>query len=122
LTGGERRAASRISYRDGFLPPPARIRPGRLVTVVNLSCRGALVEGVWRLKPGSRVAFFVRPREAVLVEARVTRCYVARLEPYRPVRYRVALAFERTIPVPTRTDLRSGYETPLKFPSGVAEG
>jgi hypothetical protein len=112
LTDVERRGAVRLTYAGGHLPPAARIRPGRAVTIVNLSSRGALIEGTWRLKPGSRVAFLVQPaRETLMVEARVLRCFVARLDRQAPVRYRAALAFERSIPVPPRQSLLQGYQT-----------
>src|SRR6185503_16346062 len=40
-----REAGLRTHFTGGYLPPTARIRPGRLVVVVDLSCGGALVEG-----------------------------------------------------------------------------
>lgn len=110
---GDRRRAARVSYRDGHLPPLARIRPGRPVVVVDLSSNGALVEGPWRFRPGSRVEFLVKPEaEPLHVAARVLRCFVARLGRYQAVRYRAALSFERPIVVPPRRELLDGYQIP----------
>ena len=76
----ERRTAARVRFSGGILPPAARIQPGRDVIVVDLSANGALVEGVWRLRPGSRVELQLEleAREA-LVPGRIERCYVASL-------------------------------------------
>lgn len=104
----DRRRTVRIAYRDGRLPPPARIRPGRAVVLVNLCVGGALVEGPWRFRPGSRVELIVQAAAHDLrtVGAKVARCYVARLEPN--VRYRAALTFEAPLLVP-RDDPVGGY-------------
>lgn len=106
----DRRRTVRIAYRDGRLPPPARIRPGRAVVLVNLCVGGALVEGPWRFRPGSRVELIVQAaaHDLRMVCARVARCYVARLEPGQPVRYRAALTFEAPLLVP-RDDPVGGY-------------
>lgn len=107
---GDRRLESRVLYRHGRLPPPARIRPGRAVVVVDMCSRGALVEGPWRFRPGSRVEFLVQPgSEALQVGARVLRCAVARLDRFEPVRYRAALTFDRPIPFDHPGDLLEGY-------------
>ena len=103
----------RVAYRNGHLPPLARIRPGRPVVVVDLSTRGTLVEGPWRFRPGSRVEFLVQlETEPLHVQARVLRCFVARLGRHQAVRYRAALSFERPIVVPPRRELLDGYQLP----------
>ena len=50
----DRRVSGRMLFTGGYLPPAARIRPGRPVVIVDLSCAGALVEGPWRFRPQSR--------------------------------------------------------------------
>ena len=92
---GDRRSASRVAFRNGHLPPAARVRPGCDVIVVDLSTTGALVEGQWRFRPGSRCELALNFASGdVMVRARVARCFVARLGRLTPVRYRAALAFE----------------------------
>ena len=100
----ERRRHHRSVYTGGVLPPTTRIRPGRDVIVVNLSESGALVEGCWRLRPGTRVELVVRvvDRDRV-VGGHVMRCYVHALPRHQPVRYRTAIRFElivRGLPQP----------------------
>ena len=109
--GAERRRTARRGFRDGHLPPAAKVRPGLDVVMVNLSTRGALIESPWRFRPGSRceLAVTVDGRE-VAVSAFVARCYVARLDRGLPIRYRAALAFEGRIELPARSNLLDGYE------------
>ncbi len=91
----DRRRATRVEFRNGHLPPAARVRPGCDVIVVDLSTTGALVEGQWRFRPGSRCELALAFASGdVLVRAKVARCFVARLGRLTPVRYRAALAFE----------------------------
>lgn len=91
----DRRRAARVAFRNGHLPPAARVRPGCDVIVVDLSTTGALVEGQWRFRPGSRCELALAfPSGEMLVRAKVARCFVARLARLTPVRYRAALAFE----------------------------
>jgi hypothetical protein len=119
----ERRHAGRMVFRHGYLPPAARIRPGRDVVIVDLSCGGALVEGPWRFRPSSRCDVHVRiGTEDVQVRARVVRCFVARLERLAPVRYRTALAFDRAVDVPERWDALDGYQLPADAPASALRG
>jgi hypothetical protein len=118
----ERRASTRRAYVGGRLPPAARIRPGATVTVVNLCARGTLVEGSLRLRPGSRCEFqFTTAAGDVTVVARVTRCFVARLEA-SSVRYRAALVFEQAIPLPPEQELLAGYQLPASVPQRAGVG
>jgi len=109
----ERRTAARVRFSGGVLPPAARIHPGRDVIVVDLSAHGALVEGVWRLRPGSRVELQldVDTREA-LVRGRVERCYVASLNHPTGVRYRAAIRFDGAVAFARPRDLLDGYSVP----------
>jgi hypothetical protein len=123
---GERRRASRVVFRDGHLPPAARVRPGSEVIVVDLSSTGALLEGHSRLRPGGRCELTLALASGdITVRARVARCFVARLERGAAVRYRTAVAFERLIDLSPRWQQVTGYQTyaPLAAtaPSGVAD-
>jgi hypothetical protein len=105
----ERRGATRRRYVDGRLPPRARIRPGVPVTIVDLSATGALVESGLRCKPGARCELVLGKDAEQAVKARVVRCFVARLTS-SSVRYRTAMVFEETRPLPDEASLVTGYE------------
>ena len=109
----DRRTAVRVRFTGGVLPPAARIHPGRDVIVVDMSAHGALVEGVWRLRPGGRVELQLEldAREA-LVRGRVERCYVATLNHPTGVRYRAAIRFEDAVAFAAPRDLLDGYSIP----------
>ena len=80
------------------MPSLARLRPGRSVALVDLSCEGALVEADARLLPGTRVELQLGgPMGEVRVGAQVLRCEVIALQGGRSVRYRGALAFEQSL-------------------------
>jgi hypothetical protein len=123
---GERRRAARVVFRDGHLPPAARVRPGAEVIVVDLSSTGALLEGHGRLRPGGRCELTLALASGdVTVRARVARCFVARLERTAPVRYRTAVTFETLIDLSPRWQLATGYGggafDPRTRPAGVAD-
>ena len=84
-----------------------RMRTGALLTIVDVSGLGALVESTVRLVPGARVDAHVMTRDGrVLVRSRVVRAIVSALRP-DAVSYRVALVFDE--PVDTSA---SGYPLP----------
>jgi hypothetical protein len=123
---GERRRASRVSFRDGHLPPAARVRPGSEVIVVDLSSTGALLEGLSRLRPGGRCELTLALTSGdITVRARVARCFVARLERAAAVRYRTAVAFESLIDLSPRWQHVMGYQALVPgataAPSGVVD-
>src|SRR5262245_58870149 len=123
---GERRRATRVVFRDGHLPPAARVRPGAEVIVVDLSSTGALLEGHGRLRPGGRCELTLALASGdVTVRGRVARCFVARLERSAPVRYRTAVAFETLIDLSPRWQPVTGYQPPITEPrtppGGVAD-
>jgi hypothetical protein len=121
--GSDRRGAARLPFRDGYLPPRARIRPGRDVIVVDLSGCGALVEGPWRFRPGGRYDLALTlAAEVTTVRARVTRCYVARLDRGAGVRYRAALAFDAPVEVPDVRGALEGYELLASEPVPAGQG
>jgi hypothetical protein len=107
-----RRRARRFDYRDGFLPPAARVRPGHDVIIVNLSATGMLVEGTCRLHPGclveSRLLF---DRGPLQVDGEVVRAFVSVVDNCS-VRYRAGIAFALPIPVTAPPDLLLGYQLP----------
>jgi len=108
----ERRSAARTRFAGGVLPPSARLHPGREVILVDLSRHGALIEGVWRLRPGARAELQIGVGvRAVLARGRVERCYVASLGP-GDVRYRAAVRFDAPIGFAPPGDLLDGYSVP----------
>ena len=62
----ERRATPRISALGSSGMDRARLRPGRMAHVVDLSAGGALIETDWRLLPGTRVELQFGPPAAQL--------------------------------------------------------
>lgn len=95
-----------------------RIRTGRELTVVNISCCGILVEGPTRLLPGTRADVHVVTRHGrVLVRTRVIRSFVWRLEP-DAVCYRSALAFDVNVDTEALSD--NGNAVPGEFPNDTA--
>jgi hypothetical protein len=83
--------------------------------VLNVSDDGLLVEGA-RLLPGTHVDVHVTTREGrVLVRSRVVRAHVAGLQA-NAIRYRGALAFERTVD----TSSGDGYAMPLEVLANIA--
>ena len=119
----DRRARGRTVFTGGYLPPAARIRPGREVVIVDLSCDGALVEGPWRFRPLSRCDVHLHVTgQDVHLRARIVRCFVARLERQEPVRYRTALAFDRAVDLPERWDALDGYSIPADLSESSFSG
>lgn len=110
--GEERRRWPRQTYAGGRLPPSARVRHSAVVTLVDLSGGGALVEGCLRLRWGSRCEVEWTAADGVVgVAARVVRCFVARLDA-SAVRYRTALSFEVPVAQPAEEDLLAEYQVP----------
>lgn len=119
----DRRARGRTVFTGGYLPPAARIRPGREVVIVDLSRDGALVEGPWRFRPLSRCDVHLQVTgQDVHLRARIVRCFVARIERQEPVRYRTALAFDRAVDLPERWDALDGYSIPADFSESSFSG
>ncbi len=119
----DRRVSGRMLFTGGYLPPAARIRPGRPVVIVDLSCAGALVEGPWRFRPQSRCDVHVQlAGQDVQRRARITRCFVARIDRQEPVRYRTALAFDQAVELPQCWDALDGYRIPVDLPESALRG
>jgi hypothetical protein len=111
----ERRAACRRTPNADEPLSRLRLRVGRDLAVIDLSDRGALVEGAARLLPGTHCDVHVVTGEGrQLVRTRIVRAYVCHVEA-ESLRYRAALAFERAIdtsPV--------GYAIPAALASAAA--
>ena len=95
----ERRAFPRLPALTLAGMERARLRPGRVAHVVDLSSGGALIETDWRLMPGMRVEMQVgEPVPLFRIAGRIVRCHVALLG-REGIRYRGALKFEEQLPI-----------------------
>lgn len=95
----ERRASPRLPALTLAGMERARLRPGRLAHIVDLSPGGALIETDWRLMPGMRVEMQVgEPVPLFRIAGRILRCHVALLG-REGIRYRGALKFEEQLPI-----------------------
>jgi hypothetical protein len=109
----DRRAARRVAFRNGILPPRARLRPGGDVVLVNLSNSGALVEGTFRFRPDARCELSVTEGHGEsTLRALVVRSFVARLDRAGPVRYRAAIRFDRAMEWRSSVTTLDGYRIP----------
>jgi len=90
----ERRLSPRTTAHDVVT---ARVRPGRQVSVIDLSAGGALIETSHRLLPGTHVELHVEGTDrSATVRGRVVRCAVSQLRS-SSVSYRGAIVFERDL-------------------------
>lgn len=106
----DRRRSRRLDVRDHGIVS-ARVRPGHQVSVINVSAGGALIEGEYRLTPGSAVELQLETgRERAAIKGRVLRCAVARLRS-ESVCYRGAIGFERHLQWYVEEN-RDGYGVP----------
>ncbi len=108
----DRRMDSRFSPPD---PAAARatLRPGCVVSLVDVSRGGALVEGPRPLRPGARVHLQVTTAARTFaIDAQVLRCAVWILDPIDGVRYRGALRFEQRVDWTWGEASRGGYAVP----------
>ena len=97
----------RLVHEHGIVR--ARVRPGHLATVVDVSAGGILVETEHRLLPGSSVELHVESEHrSAKLRGRVMRCSVVRVRP-EAVSYRGAIAFDRHLPWYQEDD---GYDVP----------
>ncbi len=96
---GERRRAPRRAPVPAESLSCVRLRAGRSLAVIDVSSTGALLQGTWRLLPGTHVDLHVTTaRGRTLVRAAVTRSWVYGLGP-REVTYRGAVAFSAAVDV-----------------------
>jgi ABC-type iron transport system FetAB ATPase subunit len=91
----ERRLSPRTTAHDVVT---ARVRPGRQVSVIDLSASGALIETSHRLLPGTSVELHVEGTDrSATVRGRVLRCAVSQVRS-SSVSYRGAIAFDLHLP------------------------
>jgi hypothetical protein len=94
----ERRQMRRHSHVDQHGITAARVRPGHVVRLIDVSAAGALVETNRRLLPGKHVELQVeRGGEQTSVRGRVLRCAVVKIQPTW-IYYRGAIGFDRHLP------------------------
>ena len=93
---------------DPRYPPAAipaitgmRLSPGEVVSLVNISASGVLVEGKTRFVPGTRVTVHfegtIKPNQ---IKARVIRCQVSAIGGGGSLQYQSAIAFEGRMDLP----------------------
>lgn len=89
----------------------ARVRPGHVVAVIDVSAGGVSIEISQRLLPGAAVDLqFDTPHRRTSLRGRVLRCVVTGLRP-AAVSYRAAIAFDRQWPCFVENE-RSEYPVP----------
>lgn len=87
----------------------ATLRPGNVVSLVDLGAGGALVHSARPLRPGSRVSLqLASTTETRRIAAFVLRCAVAALDGTLGVTYGGALKFESRCEVPWEARTRQG--------------
>ena len=93
----ERRGSERHSS-GGHEPVRARIRPGHVAALIDVSIGGALIETSRRLIPGAfvEICMETESRRASL-RGRVLRCAVVSVRP-SAVHYRAAIQFDSYLP------------------------
>jgi hypothetical protein len=76
----------------------AILRPGQMITLLNITSRAALIESDARLRPGAHTEIQLAGADAVAtrVRVRLDRCQVVALE---PIRYRGVVLFQERIDV-----------------------
>jgi hypothetical protein len=97
---GDRRAHVRLRPTELDRPVLARLKCGPLLTLIDVSAGGALIETRARLTPGAHVLLeFLAPGtdQSTLVPSRVMRSQVAALEGH--VRYRGACSFKQLLEI-----------------------
>jgi PilZ domain. len=91
----------------------ARVRLGHHLVIVDVSSRGALVEGQCRLRPGSRIEVQLESEvRREMVPAHVTRCMVAAIDEEGGVTYRAALSFTAACEWVREATTQAGYRLP----------
>ena len=124
-----RRTVRRLVAADEPLSQ-IRLRAGRQLGVIDVSKSGLLAEGEMRLLPGTHVdVHLVTDEGRLLIRSRVVRAFVCHVSA-STIRYRGALAFDRTMQTATQTTVQRTVETSVAgygIPDGpngptVAEG
>src|SRR4030095_13566394 len=98
VEGVDRRSGVRRRSIDQHGIVSARVKPGHDVELIDISSRGALVEGARRLLPGMAVELFLVAGDlCASVRGRVLRCAIVGLTP-TSVSYRGAIVFDNDLP------------------------
>ena len=101
-----------------------RLSPGDVVTLVNLSASGILVEGKTRFVPGTRLTVnFEGPAALARAKGRVVRCQVSAIGEGGSLQYQSAIAFDEAIDVPVGDPGMRPSHRPLarRRPTNAAE-
>jgi hypothetical protein len=107
----DRRAHPRLSAHELRWLRTARLKNGPLVTLIDLSVGGVLLESDDRLCPGSNLALELVGSSRIVVPFRVIRSQIARLRD--GALYRGACAFSQPLEVPDLLDQSSTATAPL---------
>jgi hypothetical protein len=98
LVTNERRAVPRFREATAHGIASLRVRPGHHADLVDVSERGALLETMYRLLPGTSVELHMETKSGkTSIRGRVVRCMVSKLFP-ESVWYRGAVQFDRHLP------------------------
>jgi len=96
------------------------MRPGHRLVVIDLSTRGALVEGGRPLRPGSSVDLQVETdARRGSIAAKVVRCAVAAIDSQSGVTYRAALSFNDACDWVGEALTPAGYAVPGRDGAGL---
>src|SRR3954466_5376106 len=96
----------------------AILRPGYAVALIDVSCRGALIQGPRPLRPGAGVHIQLHTGTRRLgLTARVLRCSVASLDPRQGVQYRGAIQFDHRCDVLWEDSALGGDFVPGEVPT-----
>lgn len=88
----ERRDERRLAGGGPSFSARAVLRPGQAVVLLNICCRGALMESEARLRPGAHAELLLSGHGSrARVRGRLERCQVVRLD---PMRYRGVIVFD----------------------------
>jgi hypothetical protein len=95
-----------------------RLSPGDVVTLVNLSASGILVEGKTRFVPGTRLTvIFEGPGAPSPAKGRVIRCQVSAIGEGGSLQYQSAITFDETIDVPLGNPPEMSESPPVEKPA-----
>lgn len=99
----------------------ARVRLGHRLVILDMSPRGALVEGQHPLRPGSRIEVHLESdARRDMIAARVLRCGVIAIDPESGVTYRAALSFNESCEWVREAATHRGYGLPASDGVGTS--
>jgi hypothetical protein len=118
-SGSDRRVHTRFTLADLESPLTVRMKYGEVVSVVDLSVGGALLETSQILRPDTNVVVEIldsRTSEVTPIVSRILRAHVAGLN--GGIRYRGAFAFKRLLPEAVLPVLQTALPPPLTSDPG----